>query len=113
MLYSLLGIKIWTQTYRPSTAGDEGSTEDETDQLPISLKRAQEYYTEAGKLVAENEVVTEITGDYFEEENSIVNSVIQAANLGFTLDHFQKSTLSALASGKFATYIPINSRRFK
>ena len=102
-----MGIK--TETYWTSTAGDEGSTED----LPISLKRAKEYYAEAGKLVAENEVVTEITGDYFEEENSIVNSVVQAANLGFTLDHFQKSTLSALASGNFATCIAENCLRFE
>ena len=76
----------------------EEDPEEEYNMLPINIKKAKEYYEEAGKIVAEKDVETEVTGDKFAEESNMVNKVIQTANLHFTLDYFQKIALCALAS---------------
>ena len=66
----------------------------------ISDKKAGELYAEAGTRLKEVVSQTLTEGDDFPTDNPLVTSVVQAANLPFTIDSFQHNSLCALAANK-------------
>ena len=66
----------------------------------ITDDKADELYAEAGMLVKEGVNETILEGDVFPTDNPLVRSLVQAANLPFSLDIFQHSSLCALATNK-------------
>lgn len=80
---------------------EEDSEDDDTFRgTGISDKMADELYAEAGTRLRESVIETLIQGDDFPNDNTLVRSIVHAANLPFTLDSFQHSSLCALASNK-------------
>lgn len=73
--------------------------------LGITADNAKKYFEKAGQVVREREGETKILGDAYDDTNPLVTSTIIAANLPFTLDYFQKSSLCALASGNKISYM--------
>ena len=73
--------------------------------MGITAERANEYFEKSGQIVREKKTEIKIQGDEFENPHPLVTSTIGSANLPYTLDDFQKISLSALASGMYKTVL--------
>ena len=66
----------------------------------IATENANKLYEVAGTRYREKDLDTVLEGDVFSEDNPLVQSVINSANLPYILDYFQRISLFALAAGK-------------
>lgn len=95
---SILGLELLTR-------GSENKPSNNVQQMGITAERANEYFEKSGQIVREKKTEIKIQGDEFENPHPLVTSTIGSANLPYTLDDFQKISLSALASGMYKTVL--------